>query len=80
MLSLFLTSPTLPEGKTISINIADKAALEVIKKNPILIKEGVEYKSVVRRHSSPRPSVVVGAYPHSLSPPASSVYLTESDL
>jgi len=42
VLSLFLTSPTLPAGP-ISININDRAQLDAIKKNPIKIKEGVEY-------------------------------------
>ncbi|KZT37639.1 E set domain-containing protein, partial [Sistotremastrum suecicum HHB10207 ss-3] len=43
VLSLFLVSPSLPAGKKISININDEAALSDLKKNPIHIKEGVEY-------------------------------------
>jgi len=41
VLSLFLTSHTLPQ--TISLNLADTAALAALKKNPLTIKEGVEY-------------------------------------
>ncbi|KAJ1310988.1 hypothetical protein OPQ81_009497 [Rhizoctonia solani] len=41
--SLFLTSPTLPPGRTISLDLTDPQALENVKKNPIVIKEGVEY-------------------------------------
>ncbi|KAF8579326.1 E set domain-containing protein [Ramaria rubella] len=43
VLSLFLTSPTLPQGKTISLNITNSAQLASLKKNPLIIKEGVEY-------------------------------------
>ncbi|KAG9127277.1 hypothetical protein FRC07_015035 [Ceratobasidium sp. 392] len=43
VLSLFLTSPTLPPGKTISLDLTDGAAMEAVKKSPIVIKEGVEY-------------------------------------
>ena len=49
MLALELDSPTLPPGKKISVNIQDKALLDHLKKNPISIKEGVEYKFVVER-------------------------------
>ncbi|KAF8609495.1 E set domain-containing protein [Ceratobasidium sp. AG-I] len=41
--SLFLTSPTLPAGKTISLDVNDQAALDHVKKHPIVIKEGIEY-------------------------------------
>jgi Rho GDP-dissociation inhibitor len=41
--SLFLTSATLPPGKTISLDLLDKAHLADLKKNPITIKEGIEY-------------------------------------
>jgi len=44
VLSLFLTSPTLPPGKKISIDINNPEVLANLKKNPIVIKEGVEYK------------------------------------
>lgn len=43
MNSLFLTSPTLV-GKTISLDLNDKQTLENVKKHPIVIKEGVEYR------------------------------------
>jgi len=43
VLSLFLTSATLPQGKTITLNINDPEALADVKKNPIHIKEGIEY-------------------------------------
>ncbi|KAG8702885.1 hypothetical protein FRC09_004483, partial [Ceratobasidium sp. 395] len=41
--SLFLTSPTLPPGKTVSLDLTNKEAMEAVKKKPIIIKEGVEY-------------------------------------
>lgn len=43
VLSLFLTSPTLPAGKTISLDITNPEQLAAFKKNPINIKEGVDY-------------------------------------
>jgi len=43
VLSMFLTSPTLPEGKTISLDLQDPSLLETYKKTPITIKEGVTY-------------------------------------
>ncbi|EJD53994.1 E set domain-containing protein [Auricularia subglabra TFB-10046 SS5] len=43
VLSLFLTSPTLPAGKTVSLDLTDKAGLDTLKKTPLNIKEGVEY-------------------------------------
>ena len=46
VLALELDSPTLPPGKKISVNIQDKALLDDLKKNPIVIKEGIEYKYV----------------------------------
>jgi len=42
-LTLELDSPTLPPGKTIVFNLSDTAKLANTKKNPIVIKEGVEY-------------------------------------
>ncbi|KAH7344541.1 E set domain-containing protein [Rhizoctonia solani] len=39
---LFLTSPTLPEGKTITLDLTDPQALAKVKKEPIVIKEGVD--------------------------------------
>ena len=45
VLSLELTSPTLPAGKTIVLDLTD---LTKLKKEPVTIKEGVEYKLVHR--------------------------------
>lgn len=47
MLTLELHSPTLPAGRSIVINLSDGAHLDEIKRNPINIKEGVEYKCVL---------------------------------
>ena len=44
VLSLELVSPTLPEGKVIKLDLTSQASIEEAKKNPITIKEGVEYK------------------------------------
>jgi len=46
VLTLELASPTLPPEKKIVFRLDDKAALADTKKNPIIIKEGVEYKYV----------------------------------
>lgn len=46
LLSLELTSPTLPPGKTIVLDLTDPSKLEGIKKEPVTIKEGIEYKYV----------------------------------
>lgn len=46
VLTLELDSPTLPPGKKILFNLADTARLADTKKNPIIIKEGIEYKCV----------------------------------
>jgi Rho GDP-dissociation inhibitor len=43
VLTLELGSPTLPAGKTIVFDLKDLARLADTKKNPISIKEGVEY-------------------------------------
>ncbi|KAH7916316.1 immunoglobulin E-set [Hygrophoropsis aurantiaca] len=43
VLTLELDSPTLPAGKRIVFNLSDTAKLADTKKNPIVIKEGVEY-------------------------------------
>ncbi|KAN0097315.1 Immunoglobulin E-set [Tylopilus felleus] len=43
VVSLELHSPTLPPGKKLAFNLEDKEKLADIKKNPITIKEGVEY-------------------------------------
>lgn len=44
VLTLELDSPTLPPGKKIILDINDPAKLQEVKKKPIVIKEGVEYK------------------------------------
>ena len=51
VLTLELDSPTLPPGKKIIFNLSDTAKLADTKKNPICIKEGVEYKYVSCRSS-----------------------------
>ncbi|KAF5388138.1 hypothetical protein D9615_000264 [Tricholomella constricta] len=43
ILTLELDSPTLPAGKKIVFDLKDTARLADTKKNPIVIKEGVEY-------------------------------------
>jgi len=44
-LTLELVSSTLPQGKRIAFDLADLHQIETsTKKNPIIIKEGVEYK------------------------------------
>ncbi|PFH52534.1 hypothetical protein AMATHDRAFT_74022 [Amanita thiersii Skay4041] len=42
-LTLELHSSTLPPGKHIILNLEDKKAVADTRKNPIIIKEGVEY-------------------------------------
>lgn len=44
VLTLELDSPTLPAGRKIVFDLKDTAKLLETKKNPIIIKEGVEYK------------------------------------
>ena len=34
----------MPPGKTLVMNVQDKAQLEAMKSNPVTIKEGIEYK------------------------------------
>ncbi|KAJ7667856.1 immunoglobulin E-set [Mycena polygramma] len=43
VLTLELDSPTLPPGKKIAFNLNDTARLADTKKNPIVIKEDVDY-------------------------------------
>ncbi|QRV91275.1 Rho GDP-dissociation inhibitor [Ceratobasidium sp. AG-Ba] len=43
ILSLFLESDSLPAGKKVSLDLKNTAAIEETKKNPVIIKEGVEY-------------------------------------
>lgn len=44
--ALYLSSPTLPQGRTIELDLTNQTAIDALKKNPVNIKEGVEYKSV----------------------------------
>jgi Rho GDP-dissociation inhibitor len=44
VVALELLSPTLPAGKTISIDLTDPAKVTELRKKPIAIKEGVEFK------------------------------------
>lgn len=44
MLTMELMSPSLPEGKEIVLNLQDPEKLAEARKNPITIKEGIEYK------------------------------------
>ena len=44
VLSLELVSPTLPPGKSLVMNLGDPAEVASLKKNPVTIKEGVEFK------------------------------------
>jgi hypothetical protein len=43
---LELTSPSLPSGKTIKVDISSPQMLQQLKENPIQVKEGAEYKYV----------------------------------
>ncbi|KAI0722829.1 rho GDP-dissociation inhibitor [Earliella scabrosa] len=43
ILSLELASPTLPAGKHLIMNLLDHEQMSSLKKNPITIKEGVEF-------------------------------------
>ncbi|KIO12823.1 hypothetical protein M404DRAFT_124984, partial [Pisolithus tinctorius Marx 270] len=43
VLTLELDSPTLPPGKKLIFNLCDPAAVADLKKNPVTIKEGVEF-------------------------------------
>jgi len=58
VLALELDSPTLPPGKKLIFDLADKEKLADTKKNPIVIKEGVEYN--VRITFSVNHSIVSG--------------------
>jgi len=46
VLTLELMSATLPAGKKITFDLRDRATLASLKKNPVTIKEGIEYKYV----------------------------------
>lgn len=56
VLTLELDSPTLPAGKQLIFNLKDTAKLADTKKNPIIIKEGIEYKCVPSHSLSSRVS------------------------
>ncbi|EPQ59340.1 E set domain-containing protein [Gloeophyllum trabeum ATCC 11539] len=43
VLTLELVSPSMPPGKRLHLNLQDQAQLQEFKKNPVTIKEGVEY-------------------------------------
>jgi len=47
VLGLELTSPTLPEGKSIKIDFTAESQREYYKNNPIQVKEGAPYKATV---------------------------------
>ncbi|KAF8165186.1 immunoglobulin E-set [Crassisporium funariophilum] len=59
VLTLELASPTLPAGKRIAFDLKDTARLADTKKNPIIIKEGVEYN--VRITFKVNHSIISGA-------------------
>jgi hypothetical protein len=44
MLTMELVSDSLPAGKRIILDLTNPQVLEDAKKNPITIKEGIEYK------------------------------------
>lgn len=48
VLSLELYSKTLPNGNNIVIDLTNPRSLDEVKKNPIVIKEGVEYNVLIR--------------------------------
>jgi len=47
LFSLFLSSPSL-NGRTIELDLTNTTAIEALKKNPVNIKEGVEYNVGIR--------------------------------
>jgi Rho GDP-dissociation inhibitor len=51
VLTLELRSPSLPADKSVAIDLTNTALLENLKKNPVNIKEGVDYKYVYNRRS-----------------------------
>ncbi|KAG6336341.1 hypothetical protein ID866_2736 [Astraeus odoratus] len=48
VLALELQSPTLPPGKKLAFDLSDRERVSELKKNPITIKEGVEYNVQIR--------------------------------
>ncbi|KAH9973076.1 rho GDP-dissociation inhibitor [Lactifluus volemus] len=47
VLSLELTSPTLPEGRAIKLDLTTQSQRESYKDNPIQVKEGAPYKAII---------------------------------
>ncbi|KAG9044654.1 hypothetical protein FS837_007751 [Tulasnella sp. UAMH 9824] len=47
-IALVLTSPTLPQGKKIEMDLTDPRTVESYRKSPFNIKEGVEYSVTVK--------------------------------
>ncbi|KAI0265168.1 rho GDP-dissociation inhibitor [Gloeopeniophorella convolvens] len=47
VLSLELTSPSLPEGRTIKLDLTDPAKREYYKSNPVQVQEGAAYKAII---------------------------------
>lgn len=52
VLTLELTSPSLPAGRTISVDLNNPNQLAQMKDSPIQVKEGAEYRCVVLDISS----------------------------
>ncbi|KDR83574.1 hypothetical protein GALMADRAFT_219395 [Galerina marginata CBS 339.88] len=67
VLTLELASPTLPAGKEIVFDLKDTARLADTKKNPIIIKEGVEYN--VRITFKVNHSIISASPPYLISRP-----------
>ncbi|KAI0053059.1 4-hydroxybenzoate polyprenyl transferase [Auriscalpium vulgare] len=59
VLSLELTSPSLPPGKTIKVDIQNQAQLAELKNKPIQVKEGAEYQVYI--NFTINHSIVTGA-------------------
>lgn len=49
VLTLELTSPSLPAGRTISVDLNNPNQLAEMKDSPIQVKEGAEYRCAVLR-------------------------------
>ncbi|KAI0306960.1 UbiA prenyltransferase family-domain-containing protein [Multifurca ochricompacta] len=47
VLSLELTSPTLPEGRSIKLDLTSESQREYYTTNPIQVKEGAPYKAII---------------------------------
>ncbi|KAH9045171.1 rho GDP-dissociation inhibitor [Lactarius pseudohatsudake] len=59
VLGLELTSPTLPEGRTIKIDFTAESQRDYYKNNPIQVKEGAPYKATITYRVNH--SIVTGA-------------------